>query len=93
MMKINGLNSIANVYKANKAYKVTNKAKVGGKDQVELSTIAKDFQYAKEIGKQVPDVRMDKVEDIQNRIHTGTYNVKGEEVARKLMESGFDFKA
>lgn len=55
------------------------------KDQVTVS------EKAKEIGKlqvevsKMPEVRTDRVEEVKNAINAGTYNVKGEAVAGKLL--------
>lgn len=92
-MKINSINRVANLYKTNQVTRAKKVETVKGRDEVQLSGMAKDFQYAKEVGKKASDVRIDKVNEIKSRMQSGTYNVKGQEVARKLMESGFDFKA
>jgi len=55
------------------------------KDEVRISTRAKQFQRAYELVAQTPDVRPDKVAPLQDAIKTGTYNVRGEQVANKLI--------
>ena len=54
-------------------------------DQVRISTRAKQFQKAYELVAQTPDVRAEKVTPLQDAIKTGTYNVRGEQVANKLI--------
>ena len=54
-------------------------------DQVQISTRAKEFQRAYELVAQTPDVRTEKVAKLQDAINTGTYNVRGEQVATKLI--------
>ena len=54
-------------------------------DQVRISTGAKEFQRAYELIAQAPDVRLEKVAQVQDAIRTGTYNVRGEQVADKLI--------
>ena len=54
-------------------------------DQVRISTRAKQFQKAYELVAQTPDVRPEKVTPLQDAIKTGTYNVRGEQVANKLI--------
>ena len=55
------------------------------KDQVRISTRAKQFQRAYELVAQVPDIRQEKVAPLQQAIASGTYNVRGEQVANKLI--------
>lgn len=54
-------------------------------DQVRISTRAKEFQRAYELIAQAPDIRTEKVAPLQEAIKTGTYNVRGEQVADKLI--------
>jgi negative regulator of flagellin synthesis FlgM len=54
-------------------------------DQVRISTRAKEFQKAYELIAQAPDVRVEKVAQLQESINNGTYNVRGEQVADKLI--------
>jgi negative regulator of flagellin synthesis FlgM len=54
-------------------------------DQVRISTRAKEFQRAYELIAQAPDVRPEKVAQVQDAIRAGTYNVRGEQVADKLI--------
>ncbi len=90
-MKINRVNSISEIYKKNKISR-TNKSNKSAKDSIELSSMAKDLGYATAIGKKIPDVRIEKVDDIKNRIATNNYNIEGREVAKKMLQSGFDYK-
>jgi flagellar biosynthesis anti-sigma factor FlgM len=54
-------------------------------DQVRISTRAKEFQRAYELIAQAPDIRAEKVAELQETIKNGTYNVRGEQVANKLI--------
>lgn len=91
-MKINGLDRVSGIYKSNQINKNSQVNKSKKKDSLELSSMAKDFRYAKSIGKNIPDVRMDKVEEIKHLMSSNNYNVDGKEVAKKMIESGFDVK-
>ena len=88
-MRIFGIGKIGQVYKGQTAK--VGQSKIGKKDVVEFSTVAKDCQYASKIIRNVPDIRTDKVNAIKEQISTGTYNVDAEEVSRKIM-SQFDMK-
>ena len=57
------------------------------RDIVTLSNQAKDFQTAYKALSQVPDIREDKVLDIQSRIIYGEYNVSCSDLANKLLEN------
>ena len=54
-------------------------------DTVNLSREAKEIQEAQKAAKIVPDVREDKVAEIQQRIQTGTYEVNGDKVAFNML--------
>lgn len=56
-----------------------------GQDQVELSPEAREIKAAQQALAQTPEVRTDKVEEIKGRIASGTYEVRGEEVAEKII--------
>ena len=62
------------------------------KDVLSISTQAKDYQSAVKIAKETPDIRQDKVNEIQNRIESGSYNVQGREVVDKIVRSIIDKK-
>jgi negative regulator of flagellin synthesis FlgM len=59
--------------------------KANNEDQVRISTRAKEFQRAYELVVQAPDIRADKVTPLEEAIKTGTYNVRGEQVANKII--------
>ena len=43
--------------------------------------------------REVPDIRTEKVDDIVGRIETGQYDVRGRDIAEKVIRSVFDRKA
>ena len=55
-------------------------------DKISLSKGAVEFTKFKEILSSLPDVRNDKVAELQASIQNGTYHVESEEVADKLLE-------
>ncbi|HEY8349910.1 MAG TPA: flagellar biosynthesis anti-sigma factor FlgM [Clostridia bacterium] len=63
------------------------------KDVLSISSEAKDFQAVFRALREVPDIRQDKVDDIAGRIETGQYDVKGRDIADKVIRSVFDRKA
>lgn len=64
----------------------------GKKDVLSLSTQAKDYQTAIKAVKEAPDVRQDKVNEIQKKYESGTYDVKGREILEKVARSIVDKK-
>ena len=56
-------------------------------DQVSLSEAAKQLNKLRGIVNSMPDVRADRAEELKNSIASGSYNVKGEAVAGKLIQS------
>jgi negative regulator of flagellin synthesis FlgM len=72
--------------------KVRGKASSGQKgevipqDQVVVSDQAKEIGRLQASVSKLPDVRPDRVEDVKNAVNSGTYNVKGEAVAGKVLK-------
>ena len=55
-------------------------------EKVDLSTMAKDIQQAKNALSKLPDVREEKVQELKSQVEKGTYNVSGEKIAGKMVE-------
>lgn len=51
------------------------------KDHVEISSEAKQMQTSPRIAQE----RADKVSDLKNKVETGTYQIKPEEIAKKML--------
>ncbi len=89
-MRIDAFNKISQLYQTN-SVKNTSKTKSGSfSDKLEISQMGKDYQVAKQIVAQTPDVREDKVNEIRQRMEAGTYDVSSGELAQKLVEAYFD---
>ena len=56
-------------------------------DTVELSTRKTDIQNLKEKAMAVPATRQDKIDAVKQAVDNGTYNVKGEDVARSILKN------
>ena len=56
-------------------------------DQITLSGTAKEIGRLQTAVSKLPDIRADRVEELQNAINSGTYNVKGEAVAGKFLKN------
>lgn len=57
------------------------------KDNINLSERAKDYQFAMEKIKDLPDIRIDKVKDLKEKIQSGKYNVDGKKIVEKIFEN------
>jgi negative regulator of flagellin synthesis FlgM len=55
-------------------------------DQITLSGPARDIGRLQMDVSKLPDVRTDRVEEVKNSINAGTYDVKGDAVAGKLLK-------
>lgn len=56
------------------------------KDQVTVSEKAKEIGRLQIEVSKLPEIRADRVDEIKNAINAGTYDVKGEAVAGKLLK-------
>ena len=59
---------------------------VTASDKVELSSQARDIQRAREVAQGAPEVREDKVEEARRALHSGKLNLKGQDLAEKIMK-------
>ena len=92
-MKINRTDRLLQVYTNMEASKTKINKKVFEKDKIEFSERAMDYQFALKKLKEVPDIRMEKVEKLKKEIQTGNYNISGREIVDKIYESiNFDKK-
>ncbi len=53
-------------------------------EKVNLSATARDIQKLKNAVDQLPDVRTEKVQDLQKQIEQGTYKVDSDKIAEKM---------
>ena len=65
---------------------VENNNEVAASDKVELSSQARDIQRAREVAQDAPEVRADKVEAARRALHSGKLNLKGQDLAEKLLK-------
>ncbi len=55
------------------------------KDNSELSVLRRKIPRLEELIQSAPDVRKDKIEQIRAKLRKGTYKVKAEKIAEKIM--------
>ena len=96
VMRIDAYAQVQQLYGNKKVHKVQKEARTGFKDQLQISSKGKDIQTAKNAVAGAQDVREDVVEPLKRTINAGTYEVSGEQFARKLFEkycNGFTGRA
>jgi negative regulator of flagellin synthesis FlgM len=54
-------------------------------DRLELSVQSREISHLDELIRSTPDVREMKVEQVRREIEAGTYNVKAEKIAEKII--------
>jgi len=62
----------------------------GGKDTMSISSEAKIYNMVRKAINEVPDIREEKVRQLEKLYAGGTYNVSGKEVADKMVDKFFD---
>lgn len=88
-MRIDAFNKVSQLYKTNSSKNVAKMKDGSFQDKLEISQTGKDYQVAKNIVAQTPDVREDKINEIKQRMEAGSYQVSNQEVANKLVERFF----
>ncbi len=95
-MEINGKNSLAGLnssiqrldagqQQAPRTRKSGEESPATDSDRIELSVKSRDIQHIDALIRSTPDVRMDRVAEVRSAIENGTYNVKAEKVADKII--------
>lgn len=85
-MRIEAYTQVQQLYNATKPAKLQGKAHVSATDRIQISSIGKDIQIAKNAVAAVPDIREDVVAPIRAAVTNGTYQVSAESFAEKLMQ-------
>ncbi len=87
-MRIDAYSQIQQIYQPKPVQKTASVARTGGSflDNLQISSVGKDIQTAKQAVAQAPDVRRDVIAPIKAGIADGTYSVSTESFADKLLE-------
>jgi negative regulator of flagellin synthesis FlgM len=92
-MRISGnVQGVAGIYTNDKKIsKVENVNKLSlGRDDIKISSKAKDYSVAMNALKNIPDVRQDKVDEVAKKLANGEYKVSGDDIADKILNDSFD---
>ena len=85
-MRIEAYSQVQQIYGAKNLTKTQKTAKNTASDQIQISSIGKDIQNAKNAVAAAPDIREDVVAPIRAAVTNGTYQVSAESFAEKLMQ-------
>ena len=85
-MRIDAYAQVQQVYGNKKTHKVQKGTKTGFKDQLQISSIGKDIQTAKNAVAGAADIREEVAAPLKNKVSAGTYEVSGDAFAQKLFE-------
>ncbi len=91
-MRIEAYNQVAQVYKANAAVGTAKTSKTGVcRDEVQISSIGRDYQVAKQAVADASDIREEKVAELAAKVNSGSYDVSADDFAGKLLERYYAF--
>lgn len=85
-MRIEAYTQVQQVYKASRAEKSQKTEKTAFSDKLQLSTMGKDYQTAKQAVANSPDVREEVTAPLRQSIQSGAYEVSAEKFADKLLQ-------
>ena len=86
-MRVEAYNQVAQLYNREKTQKVQNTKQMStGRDEVQISSMGRDYQIAKQAVAETSDIREDKVAALSAKVKSGTYDVSNEAFAEKLLE-------
>ena len=85
-MRIDAYAQVQQLYSTKKTQKVQQESRTSFKDQLQISSIGKDIQTAKNAVANAADIREEVVAPLKSKVNAGTYEVSGEKFAQKLFE-------
>ncbi|MDD6203305.1 MAG: flagellar biosynthesis anti-sigma factor FlgM [Lachnospiraceae bacterium] len=85
-MRIEAYTQVQQLYNNKNTAKLKKETSRSFSDQLQISSVGKDIQTAKQAVINSPDIREDITASIKEQIDAGTYSVSGESFAEKLFE-------
>ena len=86
-MRVEAYNQVAQLYNREKTQKVQNTKQMStGRDEVQISSMGRDYKIAKQAVADASDIREDRVAQLKERLDSGNYNVDMNDFANKLLE-------
>ena len=83
-MRIEAYSQIQQIYNTNRTTKTQEKRNVRPTDQLQISSMGRDMQIAKEAARAASDIREEVTAPLKASIEAGTYHVSTESFADKL---------
>ena len=85
-MRIEAYSQVQQMYQTKKVNKAQQTGGVSHADQLQISSLGKDFQTAKAAVAASPDIREELVASVRTRVQNGTYQVDNGTFAEKLLK-------
>ena len=85
-MRIEAYTQVQKLYDTNKTKKAVVGSSANASDKLQISSLGKDIQWAKQAVAESSDIREDVVAPIKARILSGTYEVSADSFADKLIQ-------
>ena len=85
-MRIEAYSQVQQMYQTKKVNKAQQSGSASRSDQVQISSLGKDFQTAKAAVAGSPDIREELTAPIKARVQNGTYQVDNGTFAEKLLQ-------
>ena len=85
-MRIEAYSQVQQMYQTKKVNKTQQSVGVFHSDQVQISSLGKDFQTAKAAVSASPDIREELTASIKAKVQNGTYQVDNGTFAEKLLQ-------
>ena len=86
-MRIEAYTQVQQLYNNKNTAKTKQTTKASFADQLQISSLGKDIQTAKQAVANAPDIRGEVVAPIKTAIQNGTYQVSGGSIAEKLLKN------
>ena len=85
-MRVEAYNQVAQLYNREKTQKVQNTKQMStGRDEVQISSMGRDYQIAKQAVAEASDIREDKVAELKTSVQSGKYDVDSGDFASMLL--------
>ena len=85
-MRIEAYSQVQQLYQTKKVNKTQQTGSVSFSDQIQISSLGKDFQTAKAAVAESPDIREELTASIKSKVQNGTYHVDNAAFAEKLLQ-------
>lgn len=86
-MKINKTDRALQIYNSTNQNRMVKNKTIFGKDEIKISEKAAEIQFAINKLKEVPELRMDKINKLKEEIKSGNYKVEGKKIVEKMYEN------